>query len=298
WGYALETAAYLLNLVPSKSVEKTPFELWFGRKPSLSHIRIWGSPAHVLNKKADKLEARSDARLFIGYPRGTKGGLFYSPKDQKVIISTNARFLEEDYMKNHKSKVEIILQELEDDRIPPPIRPKVRDVESSGRDRHQILQEIEVGRVPLEIPTVQVVPTQQVVQDREPQVSAPTVAIVPVEPRRSGRVVRQPERFMFVGESSDLVPADEHAIIDPWTYKEAIQDIDARSIPRENARPVARSPRDRPSDRETRSRETTQRQPRTLFFPSFRSSFFRLRSSFTDKIYIKKSNLTTDFLVV
>ena len=157
-GYALKTVTYLLNLVPSKSVDRTPFKLWFGRKPSLNHIRIWGSSAHVLNKKADKLEARSDARLFIGYPRGTKGGLFYSPKDQKVIISTNARFLEEDYMTNHKSKVEIILQELENDRILPPIKPKVRDVVSSGRDRHQILQKIEVGRVPLEIPTVQVAP--------------------------------------------------------------------------------------------------------------------------------------------
>ena len=28
WGYALETAAYILNLVPSKSVPTTPIELW------------------------------------------------------------------------------------------------------------------------------------------------------------------------------------------------------------------------------------------------------------------------------
>ena len=40
WGYALETVAYILNLVPSKSVSKTPTELWKGRKPSLNHIRI------------------------------------------------------------------------------------------------------------------------------------------------------------------------------------------------------------------------------------------------------------------
>ena len=35
WGYALETATYLLNLIPSKSVSKTPIELWNGCKPSL-----------------------------------------------------------------------------------------------------------------------------------------------------------------------------------------------------------------------------------------------------------------------
>ncbi|KAL8557432.1 hypothetical protein ACS0TY_004740 [Phlomoides rotata] len=82
WGYALETTAYILNLVPSKSVPKTPSKLWTGRKSSLRHMRIWGCPAFVLDKEADKLESRSELRLFVGYPRGTKGGLFYSPKDQ------------------------------------------------------------------------------------------------------------------------------------------------------------------------------------------------------------------------
>ncbi|KAA0039045.1 gag/pol protein [Cucumis melo var. makuwa] len=40
WGYAVETAVHILNNVSSKSVSKTPFELWRGRKPSLSHFRI------------------------------------------------------------------------------------------------------------------------------------------------------------------------------------------------------------------------------------------------------------------
>ena len=40
WGYGLETATNLLNLIPSKSVSKTPTELWNGHKPSLNHIRI------------------------------------------------------------------------------------------------------------------------------------------------------------------------------------------------------------------------------------------------------------------
>ena len=49
WGYALETPAYILNMVPSKSVPKTPMEMWTSRKLILSHIRIWGCPAYVLN---------------------------------------------------------------------------------------------------------------------------------------------------------------------------------------------------------------------------------------------------------
>ena len=42
WGYALQTSVYLINRIPSKSIPKTPFELWTAHKPSLRHIRIGG----------------------------------------------------------------------------------------------------------------------------------------------------------------------------------------------------------------------------------------------------------------
>ena len=41
WGYALNTAMYLLNLVPSKFVPKTLVELWNGRKPSRDTSIFW-----------------------------------------------------------------------------------------------------------------------------------------------------------------------------------------------------------------------------------------------------------------
>ena len=47
WGYALETAAFTLNRAPSKSVEMTPFELWFGEKPKLSLLKVWDCDAYV-----------------------------------------------------------------------------------------------------------------------------------------------------------------------------------------------------------------------------------------------------------
>ena len=42
WGYALETVVFTLNREPSKSVETTPYELWFGKKPKLSFLKILG----------------------------------------------------------------------------------------------------------------------------------------------------------------------------------------------------------------------------------------------------------------
>ena len=108
WGYALETTQYLLNLVPSKVISTTPKELWSRRKPSLGHVWIWDSLAHVLKRDPSKLEARTEVFLFIGYPKGTKGYLFYNNQEQRVLVSTNARFLEENYMIDNKPRSKII----------------------------------------------------------------------------------------------------------------------------------------------------------------------------------------------
>ena len=73
WGYALNTAIYTLNRVPSKSIASTPYEIWHRRKPSLSHLRIWKSCAYMKRNESDKLEVRFDKYNFVGYPKETKG---------------------------------------------------------------------------------------------------------------------------------------------------------------------------------------------------------------------------------
>ncbi|GJR03671.1 retrotransposon protein, putative, ty1-copia subclass [Tanacetum coccineum] len=39
WDYALESAARILNMVPTKKVDKTPYELWHGKVPNLSYLK-------------------------------------------------------------------------------------------------------------------------------------------------------------------------------------------------------------------------------------------------------------------
>ena len=57
--------------------------------------------------------------LFVGYPKGTRRGLFYSPQKKKVFVSTNATFLEHDYIANFKPQSKVVLEELLGDRITP-----------------------------------------------------------------------------------------------------------------------------------------------------------------------------------
>ena len=99
WTYALKTAMYLQNRVPSKAVQKTPFELWTGRKPSLRHLHVWGCPAEIryYNPHEKKLDAKTISGYFISYPEKSKGFRFYCPNHiTRIIESGNARFIEND----------------------------------------------------------------------------------------------------------------------------------------------------------------------------------------------------------
>ena len=55
-----KTATFTLNRAPSKSVETTPYELCFGKKPKLSILKVWGCDAYVKNLQPDKLEPKAD----------------------------------------------------------------------------------------------------------------------------------------------------------------------------------------------------------------------------------------------
>ncbi|WP_248786426.1 hypothetical protein, partial [Escherichia coli] len=92
WGHALETATFTLNRVPSKLVQKTPYEIWSGRHPNLSFMKIWGCDAYVKRQSSDKLGPKSQKCLFVGYPKETKGYYFYNPSEQKVFVARTGVF--------------------------------------------------------------------------------------------------------------------------------------------------------------------------------------------------------------
>jgi len=102
WGYALETAAFTLNRVPSKSVVKTPHEMWTGKSPSLSFLKIWGCEVYVKRLQSDKLTPKSDKCFFVGYPKETLGYYFYNRSEGKVFVARNGVFLEKEFLKRER----------------------------------------------------------------------------------------------------------------------------------------------------------------------------------------------------
>jgi hypothetical protein len=97
WIKALKTAMHIINYVLSKSVPRTPYELWTGRKPNINYLHIWGCPAEakIFNPQLGKLDPKTISYHFIGYPDKSKGYRFYClERTTKFVNTRHVVFLE------------------------------------------------------------------------------------------------------------------------------------------------------------------------------------------------------------
>ena len=115
WGYALETAALTLNRVPTKTVQKTPYEIWTEKRQSMSFMKVWGCEAFVKRLVSDKLGPKSDKCYFVGYPKETKGYWFYNPAKNKIVVARTTIFLKRELVSKRNSGRKI---DLDEDRAP------------------------------------------------------------------------------------------------------------------------------------------------------------------------------------
>nr|GFC63889.1 retrotransposon protein, putative, Ty1-copia subclass [Tanacetum cinerariifolium] len=90
-------------MVPTKKVDKTPYELWHGKVPNLSYLKVWGCEAHVKRHTVEKLEQRSVKCIFVGYPKETMGYYFYYPPENKVVVERYEDFLEREFILQKES---------------------------------------------------------------------------------------------------------------------------------------------------------------------------------------------------
>ncbi|GJT52781.1 retrovirus-related pol polyprotein from transposon TNT 1-94 [Tanacetum coccineum] len=119
WDYALESAARILNMVPTKKVDKTPYELWYGKVPNLSYLKVWGCEALVKRDTPDKLQQRSVKCIFIGYPKEMMGYYFYFPPENKIVVARYAEFLEKNILSQEVSGRARELEEIQDEDTSP-----------------------------------------------------------------------------------------------------------------------------------------------------------------------------------
>ena len=97
WAKAMDYAIYLSNRYPTKSLDSmTPQETWSGRKPSVSHLKVFGTIdyVHVYDQVRTKLDDKSKKMIFMGYDQ-KKGYKHYNPNEGKIMISRDFEFNEE-----------------------------------------------------------------------------------------------------------------------------------------------------------------------------------------------------------
>ncbi|KAG8497843.1 hypothetical protein CXB51_007132 [Gossypium anomalum] len=100
WEEAVNTSVYLLHKFPTRAVkDKTPFEAWYGLKPSVSHLKVFGCMCYALipAERRTKLERRSAPGIFVGYNSTKKGYRVYDPSTKKILVSRGTIFDEEKF---------------------------------------------------------------------------------------------------------------------------------------------------------------------------------------------------------
>src|SRR5882762_7779315 len=98
WGEALASYVHVWNRLPTSAIPgaTTPYELWHGTKPDVSHLRVWGCTAymHVQRDQRTSLGPHMQKCTFIGYPAGYKGWKCWDMVSKHTIITERANFNE------------------------------------------------------------------------------------------------------------------------------------------------------------------------------------------------------------
>src|SRR3954467_11397913 len=104
WGEAILTACHVLNKIPTKDKEITPFEEWEKKRLKLSYLRTWGCLAkvNVPIPKKRKLGPKTIDCVFLGYAFHSIGYRFLIVKSEvpdihvgTIMESTDATFFED-----------------------------------------------------------------------------------------------------------------------------------------------------------------------------------------------------------
>lgn len=96
WAELVRTAIYVLNRTRKTSVEgKSPHELWYGRKPRTSHLRIIASECyvHVPKQKRKKMDSKAVKGYLIGYDTEERYRI-YVKENHGLLLSRDVKFNE------------------------------------------------------------------------------------------------------------------------------------------------------------------------------------------------------------
>jgi len=97
WEPAVVHAVYVWNMSYTKVLPcTTPYQVWFRRKPNVSHLREFGAPVWVLLQGQNiqcKMLPKSQRRLYVGYDESSHSVKYYNTTTRNILLSRNYRLL-------------------------------------------------------------------------------------------------------------------------------------------------------------------------------------------------------------
>ena len=89
WGEAVSIVVYILNRCPTKILKNKVFEeVWSGKQPSVSHLKVFDSMCykHIPDARRTKLDGKSEPMILVGYHK-TGAYRIFNPVNEKIVLS-------------------------------------------------------------------------------------------------------------------------------------------------------------------------------------------------------------------
>jgi hypothetical protein len=136
---------YVQNILSHSALGfKTLEEMFFVKKPELSHLKIFGCPVfvHIPNEKRTKLDPSGKKGIFVGYCEVFKAFIIYIPGYHHIEINRYVTF--DEYATLKKSRrcqlEEVYEEELVAPRVAEPVREVITYFDEEIPEDHNIIE--------------------------------------------------------------------------------------------------------------------------------------------------------------
>jgi len=92
WGEAVNNACHIINRVYLRSeTNKTPYEIWRGKKPTVKYFKTFGSKCYILHDRENlgKFDSKSEEGIFLGYSTNSRAYRVFNKRTEIVMESIN-----------------------------------------------------------------------------------------------------------------------------------------------------------------------------------------------------------------
>jgi hypothetical protein len=92
WGEAVNTTCHIINRVYLRpETNKTPYEIWLGKKPTMKYFRTFGSKCYILLDRENlwKFDPKSDEGIFLGYSINSRAYRVFNKRTKTMMESIN-----------------------------------------------------------------------------------------------------------------------------------------------------------------------------------------------------------------